>query len=71
MKLASEVGQHTPIGTSDTKPTAPASTQHANKKNASFGSLSLCAECNFWVKEEHYARKHPLKHIKKAKTIKE
>jgi hypothetical protein len=71
MKVATEVIQHTPIGTSDIKPTARASTEHANKKNASFSSLSWCAECSYWVKEEHYARKHPLKHIKKAKIIKE
>jgi hypothetical protein len=56
MKLVEEVGPLMPIGNSDTKPKPPASTEHANKKNASFGSLSLCAECNFWVKEEHYAR---------------
>jgi hypothetical protein len=71
MKLAKEVSQQTPIDTSDIKPTALASAENANKKHASFGSLSLCAECNFWVKEEHYARKHPLKPTKKAKKSSE
>jgi hypothetical protein len=67
MKRAEEVSPHTPIGTSDIEPTVPAPTEHANKKTGSFSSLSLCGECNFWVKEEHYARKHPPKQTKRAK----
>ena len=57
----------TVIGSLDMKPTEPVSTEHTNKNNGSFSSLSLCAECNCWVKEEHYARKHRMKRTHKAK----
>jgi hypothetical protein len=56
-----------PIGSSDMKPIAPVSTEHTNKKNGSFSSLSFCGECNCWVKKEHYARKHPMKRSHEAK----
>jgi hypothetical protein len=66
MKVVKEVSTQTPIDTTEIKPNELVSTAHA-KKNATFSSLSLCGECNYWVKEEHYARKHPLKQVKKAK----
>jgi hypothetical protein len=67
MKVVKEVSTQTPIDTTEIKLNELGSTAHANKKNASFSSLSLCGDCNYWVKEEHYARKHPLKRTKKAK----
>ena len=67
MKVVKEVSTQTPIDTTEIKLNELGSTAHANKKNASFSSLSLCGECNCWVKQEHYARKHPMIRIKKAK----